>query len=172
MNKVEGIINDFGLVFDERAIIVTDRGSNMIAAFKEKNRICCVNHLIHNTVEEAVEGVAEIAGIIAVSQKIVKYFKKSGINSSLRTKLKSFAPTRWNTVYYLLFSIQKNWQEITAILLDKGETQRLYNININLIECITTILAHFEEASRALEAEKTATMHIVLMQIFLSNSSK
>jgi len=66
-----------------------------------------------------------------------------------------------------LFSIQKNWQEITAILLDKGETQRLNNININLIGSITTILAHFEKASKALEAEKNATIHIVLMHIFL-----
>jgi len=50
---------------------------------------------------------------------LVKYFKKSGSNSSLELFLKSYSPTRWNTVFYLLRSIEFNWSDISKHLSEK-----------------------------------------------------
>lgn len=67
----------------------------------------CVDHLIHNALQKSIEEVAEAENLCQAWCKLVKYFKKSGLNSALATTLKSFSPTRWNTVYYLFVSIEK-----------------------------------------------------------------
>ena len=73
-------------------VIVTDRGSNMISAFRADQNIHCVNHLLHNAVENAIKRVPELAEMVDKCSKIVKFFKKSDENSNLGVSLKSLCP--------------------------------------------------------------------------------
>ena len=92
----------------------------MIAAFQEFEHINCANHLLNNVVEKSIHDVPSIDILINKSTKLVKYFKKSGVNTHLNTTLKSYTITRWNTVYYMLKSIIVNFDEIISILLEKN----------------------------------------------------
>lgn len=94
----------------------------MIKPFFVLQKIRCVNYLLNKAVEKAIYAVPAISDIVTICSKLVKYFKKSGINSVLGVSLKSFCPTRWNTVFYLLKSIEVNWTELTAILKDRNQT--------------------------------------------------
>lgn len=149
----------------DNPVIVTDRGSNMIKAFCDLDKINCVNHLLNNAVEKAIHAVPEVGEIITICSKLVKYFKKSGMNSSLGLSLKSFCPTRWNTVYYLLKSIEINWIELTTLLKDKNQTCRVEGININHLTSIVGLLEAFENVSKKLEASKRPTIHLILPNI-------
>ncbi|KAL7723945.1 hypothetical protein ACLKA6_017956 [Drosophila palustris] len=59
--KIESILQDFDrdLLIDD-PMIVTDRGSNMIAAFSGLNTLSYVNHLVHNVIGKVVEEVPEL----------------------------------------------------------------------------------------------------------------
>lgn len=163
-SKIQRLLNDFNCQLED-AIMVTDRGSNMVAAFNQFDHIYCINHLLNNVVEKSIKQVDEIAELCNMCSKVAKYFKNSGENSNLDTSLKSFCPTRWNTVFYLFDSIEKNWLQIGNILQQKNELQRIENINISLIKGIIKLLKPFEEASKTLEGEKYATIHLVFAYI-------
>lgn len=43
------ILNDYGCCQEEeKPVLVKNRGSNMITAFRDNRHIHCMNHLIHN----------------------------------------------------------------------------------------------------------------------------
>lgn len=151
---------------NDRPVIVTDRGSNMISAFRNSNKIHCVNHLLHNIIEKAVLKVQELSDIVNKCSKLVKFFKKSGENSNLRVSLKSHCATRWNTIYYLLKSVADNWGGITNILAEKNEANRIDGLNIIEINSVLRMFAPFEEASKKLEGSKYPTIHLVIPSIY------
>lgn len=165
-SKVEKVLSDFDCSL-KNALVVTDRGKNMVAAFRNEKHINCVAHLINNIVEKGIEQVPDISLLVKRCTKLVKYFKKSGTNSQLTTTLKSYTKTRWNTVFYLLESVEVNWSDITSILLEKGELHRIDGINFALLTSLAKTLSPFEESSKKLEADKYATMHIVHMHVSL-----
>lgn len=115
------MLTQFDCELNEKIRVVTDRGSNMKAAFEHARNIFCINHLINNVIERSISESSEVNAVVTTCSKLVKYFKKSGSNSALNTTLKSYTPTRWNTVFYLLSSIQINWVDITQILQEKHE---------------------------------------------------
>lgn len=137
----------------------------MKKAFGDFQQIYCVNHLLNNVVEKAVQEVQEVAELCRLCSELVKFFKKSGQNCNLNSTLKSFCPTRWNTIYYLLVSIEKNWVQIGNILQEKKHLQKIDKINIHYIRCVVNILKPFEEASQKLEGEKYPTIHLVYAHI-------
>lgn len=163
--KVIKTLTDFNCELSSKAIIVTDRGANMVSAFRACNHIFCINHLLNNAVEKSIKETPEIAELCNICSKLVRYFKKSGINSKLQSTLKSFCPTRWNTIFYLLRSVEKNWVDISSILQEKNEMQRINNINLSSIDAVVQVLGSFEEASKKLEGENYSTMHWVYIYI-------
>lgn len=161
--KIEAILKDFGCDLEiDKPVIVTDRGSNMIKAFSDAENIYCVNHLLNNAVEKAIHAIPEMQSLVSNCSKLVKYFKKSGMNSTLGVSLKSFCPTRWNTVFYLLESVETNWIELAAVLKEKNQTSRVEEININHLGTIVRLLETFENVSKKLEASKRPTIHLIL----------
>lgn len=137
----------------------------MISAFRMYNRISCINHLLNNVVEKSIKDTVEAEKLCEKCKKLVKYFKKSELNSALHTTLKSFCPTRWNTIYYVLKSVGKNWLEINTLLQEKNDIHRIRDINLNSINAIVSILSHFEEASKKLEGEEYPTLHWVYIYV-------
>ena len=84
-SKVNKVLSEFDSSI-KNAVVVTDRGSNMVAAFRHENHINCVAHLINNIVEKGIEEVPKASSLIKACTKLVKYFKKSGANSKLKIK--------------------------------------------------------------------------------------
>uniref|UniRef100_A0A0A1XIJ5 Transposable element Hobo transposase n=1 Tax=Zeugodacus cucurbitae TaxID=28588 RepID=A0A0A1XIJ5_ZEUCU len=63
--------------------------------------------------------VSELLDLVNRCSKLIKYFKKSGQNTILTTTLKSYCPTRWNTIFNLFKSVELNWMAISQILMGK-----------------------------------------------------
>lgn len=155
------MLNEYDCSLEDKTIIVTDRGANMKAAFIQYQNIFCVNHLINNTIDKSINNSPQIKEIVSSCSKLVKYFKKSGENCGLMTTLKSVCPTRWNTEYYALLSIYKNFSDVQNVLVEKKMTEQYKIIKEYYLEQILNVLRPFEEASKKLEGDLNATIHLV-----------
>ncbi|KAL7728508.1 hypothetical protein ACLKA6_012522 [Drosophila palustris] len=66
-SKIDDILKSFGCDLEEDSpVFVTDRGSNMVAAFRDTEKIHCINHLLNNVIEGAIKAVPEMAEIVAI----------------------------------------------------------------------------------------------------------
>lgn len=65
---------------------------------------------------------------------LVKYFKVTGLNCKLTESLKSYVPTRWNSVFYMAESVVQNWKQIQEILISKKETDRMDEIDVERLK--------------------------------------
>lgn len=169
-NKIKDVFEDYKLSMDvvkEYVTFVTDRGSNLKAALKDYDRINCYAHLINNIVNEMC-GVDTVKTVIFNASKLVKYFKHSGLNSKLSLTLKSYSETRFNTVYYTLWSIYEMYSEIILLLNEKEKTdpripliQKITCINKLVLKEICDFLNSFVKLSVEIEGEKYLTLHKV-----------
>ena len=122
------ILEEFGIQIG-KVTFVTDRGANMLAALKEFSHLSCCDHLI-NTILSHLFDIKEddvtpkIKTLLIGSKELVKYFKKSGLMRHLPTTLKQEVNTRWNTMYNLLESVSKNYDQIVHILQTRDEMFR------------------------------------------------
>ncbi|KAL7725189.1 hypothetical protein ACLKA6_017345 [Drosophila palustris] len=70
-SKIDDILTSFGCNLEEDSpVFVTDRGSNMVAAFRDTEKIHCINHLLNNVIESAIKAVPEMAEIVAICSKL------------------------------------------------------------------------------------------------------
>lgn len=113
-----------------RLVFISDRGKNIVKALEIYESINCFAHILNNAVIKMLE---EIAASIMAVKALVKYFKVTGLNSSLGETLKSYVPTRWNSVYYMLRSVIANWDAIICILTSKAEMRRIENIDLSTL---------------------------------------
>lgn len=67
------------------------------------------------------EKVTQIVGLTA---KLSAYIKNAGLNSKLKTSLKVYTKTRWNSVFTMLDAIANQYQDIYDLLVYK---QRIVN---------------------------------------------
>lgn len=158
---METLLSEFCCSLNDPTVIVTDRGSNIKAALKDYENINCISHLLHNTIEKCIKTSEQIDEIVAISSKLVKYVKKSGLNCDLPTSLKSFTPTRWNTVYFTILSLKSNFADIQKILSDKNLSEKYNIIKEHHLDQLIAILKPFMDASKELEGSSYPTIHLV-----------
>lgn len=70
-------------------------------------------------------------------------------------------PTRWNSVLYMLQSIEKSYDECTNLLVGNREIYRISNINAYLLRDVINLLDPFEKATRQLSKDKEPTICFV-----------
>lgn len=156
-------------IFQKKVKRITDRGLNVAIALEQGNeiRLNCYAHLINNIVGKMCK-VECISEIIKDAGALVKYMKTSGLNAKLAHTLKSHVTTRWNTVYYLLQSICKNYDEIQALLSQKERETRKYtylekitSLNPRHLKMVVEFLKLFKDITKSLEGDKRLTLHNV-----------
>lgn len=118
--SLDSLINQF--------VFVSDRGSNIKKALEPYKSIHCFAHMVNNLVNHMLK---DHDVTMSAVKSLVKYFKVTGTNSILDETLKSYVKTRWNSTYYMLKSVIANWDQINAILREKGGLMRLANINVD-----------------------------------------
>lgn len=114
-----------------KLVFVSDRGSNIRKALEIYEAIACFAHMVNNLVDSML---VEISDLVVSVKALVKYFKVTGLNAALDTTLKSFVPTRWNSVFYMIESVIINYDPINSILQEKKEGHRLNNIDLNALK--------------------------------------
>lgn len=163
---VSSILAEFE-VDANKVVCVTDRGANVLAAMKDRKHISCCDHMI-NTVpthlfnNDSMDDCPRLRSMLTGAKELVRFFKKSGLMKHLSTPLKQEVSTRWNTMFYLLESVQTSFDEIDHILRTRGEGYRLAGIDKELLNETVNFLEVFRVASVELEASKKPTLHLAL----------
>lgn len=155
--------------FRKRVKRITDRGSNVVIAMghDDEIRLNCYAHIINNIVQKICK-VPSVADIIASASSLVSAIKMSGMNCHLYTTLKSHTVTRWNSVYMLLTSILKNYDDLSQLLRAKESDTRKYTyldkltcLNRTHLSIISEFLKLFKDLTKMLEGDKRLTLHNV-----------
>ena len=109
-----------------KVVFVTDRGANVLAVMREWKHISCCDHMINTVLthlfnNDSLDDCPRVRSLLTGAKELVRFFKKSGLMKHLSSSLKQEVSTRWNTMFYLLDSIQRNFDEIEHILRTRGE---------------------------------------------------
>ena len=127
---VGDILESFG-VEPSKIIFVTDRGSNMLAAFQNDLHLSCCDHMLNTVLTHVFdskhleESVPDVRALINGAKELVRHFKKAGDMTLLTKSLKQEVCTRWNSVYTLLQSVDESYVEVEHILAAKSQRFRL-----------------------------------------------
>jgi len=108
------------------------------------------------------ENFPSIINTLKECKSLVTYFKQSSINSRLEKSLKQESETRWNSKLEMLESINTQFESITNLLAERNETDRIENIDLNILQILIDFLGKFREASNFLEGSKYPTLHMVI----------
>lgn len=144
-----------------QSVIVTDNGSNVVAAFRRYKRLSCGCHNLNLVMEDVLEkiNIPELQELITAAKKLVTYFKQSELNGKLTKTLKQHVKTRWNSMYIMLKSIHDMFKEIQTLLIEKNEVHRIAEINFNLLQQVLEFLKQFKCCSEKLSSENVPTIH-------------
>lgn len=75
--------------------------------------------------------------------------------------MKSSVPTRWNSVYHMLDSTEKNYDKVVNILDTNSATALMQGISKTQIEPIIDLLSRFYMATVEVEKSKSPSLYLV-----------
>lgn len=109
--------------------ILSDRGSDIKYGLINNGykRLTCYAHIIHNLVSKMLSS-PRVKAIIDDSARLASYVKNTGLNKFLKPTVKRFVSTRWNSIFVMIDSILKNFDELLKLL---GARQQLRNVSRN-----------------------------------------
>ena len=172
INVKEQLVDIFqalGLETDhlQNAIFTTDKGSNIVLALKEEERLDCINHVLNRVVQPSLEDKnahKQIMDLLRSVKKLVRYVKKNSLQDHFKKTLKQCNSTRWNSIYEMLKSVLEAYEDLQAVfaLHKTSEMWRVLNINYNLLKQLTDFLKPFFMATKVFEEEKKPTLHLVI----------
>ena len=153
---------------DSQFVIVSDSDAKLVAAVKNFDRISCAVHDLSLCVKAALKSVenTKIGNMIEESKVLVRFFKKSGMNRDLSKTLKQEVPTRFNSIYTMLASVDAVYDEITAKLTAVDNLHYMSNIRRKTLQAVCKELKRFLDATQKLAVEKEETLHLVHPVLF------
>jgi len=146
---------------------VTDRGSNIVAALCSVTRLSCAAHILNTVLYTTIGKPSqedafgeEVTTLVTGARSLVTYFKQTSLQNLLKKTLKASVETRWNSVHTMLESISCQYEDVRSLLLERGEEGRLNDLSEDTLNAMVMFLQRFKEATKALEASKTPTLHL------------
>lgn len=150
-------------------IFVTDQGSNLIKAFENNTRFNCFAHSLNNVLKTAIDkqkypSVNEIHDVILNAATVVKYMKQSGRMEELSSSLTTAVSTRFNSNFFMLSSVQKNYDKLDEILnisnpSSSDENDKSYYVDKDLLLELMSILEQFNVALKVTQSDLEPTFH-------------
>uniref|UniRef100_A0A3B3T3J7 BED-type domain-containing protein n=1 Tax=Paramormyrops kingsleyae TaxID=1676925 RepID=A0A3B3T3J7_9TELE len=158
-SSIKSILSDFKIDNLSHLVIVTDRGSNMIAAFPTEHRISCSAHLLNSTLTNTFKPkklekdpmLKEVFLLLTTCKDVVKYAKQSGIMEKFNPALCQISAT-----------IRQNKETLLQLAADGICSDLIPAISFDLIDSLIGLLTPFKDASDQLESSKKPTLHNVL----------
>ena len=167
--EIKSIFESFNLSFGDTPI-VTDQGSNMVAAFKitEEARIPCMAHRCHTTLETAWKREEAKNSTFAMFNVAVRDLRKyanqtNGIQDKLPKTLKGGSVTRpWRSYFTIHDSLNDSFEELNNMLRDRQEQYRLFNVDPLLLKGIVQLIRPFSMIFDQLEMANQPTLQNVV----------
>ena len=114
--------------FFSKLVYVTDRGANIVTALRTVTRLSCAAHILntvlHTTLGKPAEDdifAEEVSALIESAKSLVTYFKQTNLQNRLKRTLKASVETRWNSLHTMLESISSQYEDVRALLEERGE---------------------------------------------------
>lgn len=175
-DAINEILAEFDLMDDKDDIIfITDRGGNLVNALEGYNRRSCLNHFINNMVKKAISSSKVVSKMKTSLTRLIKYFKSSGRAANFSENLKSFASTRWNSLYLVLESFLNVFDEVQDnIPLDNTDMRNRFNrLNKVKMAKVKDFLEPFYKITKELEYDKevTATRILPCFELLINHLS-
>ncbi len=153
--------------FFSKLVCVTDRGSNIVVALRTVTRLNCAAHVINTVLcstickpsEEDAFG-EEVSVLVTGLESLVTYFKQTNLKARLKKTLKASVEMHWNSIHTVLESISCQYKDVCALLSERGEEGHLNDWDEETLDATVKFLQRFKEATKALEAFKTSTLHL------------
>ncbi|XP_039279367.1 E3 SUMO-protein ligase ZBED1-like [Nilaparvata lugens] len=179
-HTAEAIAGDVRLSLEEWGIlskvvcIVTDSGSNMIAAagLLKIKHLPCFAHMLNLVVSDALKN-NEVAVVIKKVKAIVNYFRSSTLASDkLREtqtslskkilKLINDTPTRWNSTLFMIRRILEVGDSLVLAMSSlKNSPPQLSAEDNALLKDMVEALSPFEEATEQISGDQYATASLI-----------
>lgn len=153
------------LPFDnDKIFFVTDRGSNVKKALRDFTRLNCFPHFLNNTAKESCN-IDIIKETLSACGDLVRYIKISGLNNEFEISLKSHSPTRFNSNLAMVDSIILNYDRLENILIRENESERLEEIQKDILLQIKSFLVPIKKWSDFTESSKKSSLFAVWIAI-------
>ena len=151
----------------KKAVFTTDKGSNIVLALTDEERLNCVNHIINRVLQQSLEEKhcpAAIYQLIRDSKSAVQYVKRSSIQNLLKKTLKQSMDVRWNSTLTMLQSISESYQDLEDVFEahKPRELHRITSLNTELLKELVSFLQLFADATRACEGQSAPTLQEVI----------
>ena len=167
--EIKAIFESFNLSFGDTPI-VTDQGSNMVAAFNitEEARIPCMAHRCNTTLETAWNKIDEKNPTFAQFNLAIRDLRKyanqtSGIQDKLPKTLKGGSGTRpWRSYFIIHDSLNTSLEQLNTVLRQRNEQHRLFNIDPILLNEIVQLMSPFSMIFDKLEMANHPTLQNVV----------
>jgi hypothetical protein len=156
--EIKSIFESFNLSFGDTPI-VTDQGSNMVAAFNitQETRLPCMAHRCNTTLETAWTRAnaknSTFAAFNLAIRELRKYVKQTnGIRDKLPKTLKGGCGTRpWRSYFTIHDSLNTSIEQLNIILRERQEQHRLFNIDPILLMKVVKLMSPFSMICDKLE---------------------
>lgn len=152
----------------EQITWVTDRGSNMKTALEKCKRLNCYAHIINNIVKYMCDKEPEVKRMVANASSLVRYMKLASLdNTKLKSTLKPYVETRWNTVNFMFDSMLEVYQALNEREMGSSSsnhrniTEKITCLSKQALENICRFLRIFTDMSIQLEGDLYETIHRV-----------
>lgn len=144
----------------------------MVAALRAVTRIGCTAHMLNTVLHTTLENLLKMISLmkncpLSSSLPRLLWLTLSRQTSKVTGRKHWKHPwTRWNSLHTVLESIYSQYEQVSALLEERREEHRLTDLSRESLSDMVTFLAQFKDATMALEASKTLTLHltIVLME--------
>lgn len=154
----------------KNAVFTTDKGSNILVALRDEERLDCVNHVLNRVLQQSLEEKhcpKDVSALLVACKETVRYVKKTSLQDEMETTLKQACDTRWNSNYTMLESINLNYDRLLTVFTAKKprELNRITNIKLDLLSALLKFLKPFVTATKSCEGDLEPTLQNVIPAI-------
>ncbi|KAE8742122.1 hypothetical protein FOCC_FOCC012329 [Frankliniella occidentalis] len=105
--------------------------------------------------------------IVNECKELVHYVRSAGGAhfGELRYTLQQECDTRWNTMYNLLMSVHRVYDELLVMLQEKGQAKKMDNIGKEDLQTMLEFLEPFKEETKKIQGKKYPTLPLALLSI-------
>ena len=144
-------------------VYVIDNAANIKAAYKNDLRI----NLVVTTALKS-KSASPVNEMISTAKSVVRYLKYSGCNKDLDHTLKQDVSTRWNSQFFMLQSLSGVIENMTTILENEKQYEKLenlQNVDKNLLKDIIAFQQPFHNATVQLLCDTKPNFHRVWLTL-------
>jgi Na+/phosphate symporter len=136
-----------------------------VKALEVYSHISCSVHNLNLVSKHSIESVENIQKFIDTIKSIVSKLKKNGIMKKLEIFIPRSYDTRFNSIYSMLNSCEKNFEKLTEFARRNKEDKilnKLISIDKKLLTSYIKILALFNDATLELSYNESPTIQKVI----------